>query len=316
MIVDCHVHICATTPGHGSTSEYLLRSATYRFLRWLLGIKSAGGEGFEREAEAKLVETVNAAGSLDQVVVLAFDAVYDLEGRRDEANTHLYVTNDYVIELARKHPKLLFGASVHPYRRDALAELDRCIAQGAVLLKWLPIVQNFNPADKRCLPLFEALAHHKMPLLCHTGGERALPNLNKDYADPALLIPALNRGVTVIAAHWGTRARLGETDYVPSFVQMAHQYENLYGDTALLNNPMRSYAYDAILADAVVREKLVHGSDWPLPPIPPRRIGWLHAAQLLTEKNWLVRDVRIKERLGFDEAFWHRAATLMGERGA
>jgi predicted TIM-barrel fold metal-dependent hydrolase len=311
MIIDCHVHACATTPGHGSISDTLLHSVTYRLLRWLLGIKSAGGEAMEREAEAKLVETVNGAAALDRVVVLAFDAVYDDEGKRDDANTHLYVTNDYAAELARKYPKLLFGASVHPNRRDALAELERCIAQGAVLLKWLPIVQNFNPADERCLPLYEALAHHKLPLLCHTGGERALPNLNRDYADPALLIPALNRGVTVIAAHCGTRARLGETDYVPTFARMAHEYEKLYGDTALLNFPSRSYAYDTIFNDAVVRQKVVHGSDWPLPPIPPRRIGWLRAARLLAEKNWLLRDVRIKECLGFDAAFWQRTGSLL-----
>ena len=42
------------------------------------------------------------------------------------------------------------------------------MAAGAVLLKWLPIVQNFNPADERCFPFYEALAHHKLPLLSHT----------------------------------------------------------------------------------------------------------------------------------------------------
>ena len=44
-----------------------------------------------------------------------------------------------------------------------MAELERGLAAGAVLLKWLPIVQNFNPADPRCFPVYEALAHHKLP---------------------------------------------------------------------------------------------------------------------------------------------------------
>src|SRR2546430_41214 len=80
------------------------------------------------------------------------------------------------------------------------------------LLMRLPIVQTCAPADGRCLPFYEALAHHRIPLLCHTGGEVSLPNLNKEYADPALLVPALRRGVTVIAAHCGTRAKLTDTD--------------------------------------------------------------------------------------------------------
>jgi predicted TIM-barrel fold metal-dependent hydrolase len=312
MIIDCHVHACADTPGHGLLSSRLRRSLTARFMRWRLGISASAGEPFERAAEARLLETIDGARPLDAAVVLAFDAVYEPEGRLDADNTHLYVSNDYVADLAARHPRVLFGASVHPYRKDALLELDRCVHRGAVLLKWLPIVQNFNPADDRCLPFYEALAHHRLPLLCHTGGERALPNLNRAYADPALLLPALRKGVTVIAAHCGTRDRLLATDFIPTFVRLARQHENLYGDTAALNLPTRSYAYDVILRDEVVRRKLVHGSDWPIIPIPTRRIGWRPAWRLLwREKNWMRRDLLTKQQLGFDDAYWHRGAALL-----
>jgi predicted TIM-barrel fold metal-dependent hydrolase len=311
MIIDCHVHAFADTPGHGSVSEKLRRSFVARFMRWRLKISSDQGEAFERQAEARLLETIHGA-PVDAAVVLAFDAVYDQEGRYDAANTHLYVTNDYVADLARREPRVLFGASVHPYRRDAVAEVERCVRLGAVLLKWLPIVQDFNPADDRCLPFYEALAHHRLPLLCHTGGERSLPNLNRAYADPRLLVPALKKGVTVIAAHCGTRDRLFRPDFTPEFIRMAHEYENLYGDTAALNLPTRSYAYKSLLRDEVVRRKLVHGSDWPIMPIPPARIGWARALRLLwTEKNWMRRDLLAKQGLGLDEAYWHRGGTLL-----
>ena len=235
-----------------------------------LGIQASAGEAFERETERKLAATIADTEQIDAAAVLAFDAVYDRDGRFDDANTHLHVTNDYVAELVQRHPKMLFAASVNPYRKDAVAELERCVARGAVLLKWLPIVQNFNPADPLCFPFYEALAHHRLPLLSHTGGEQSLPVLDKSVADPALLVPALERGVTVIAAHCGTRGHLFETDYLPVFVRLAHRYENLYGDTAALNLPTRSYAYATILKDEVVRRKLIHGSDWPIMPIPPR----------------------------------------------
>src|SRR3954465_6305577 len=230
MVIDCHVHICATTPGHGWMSDRLQKSLAFRFMRWRLGIVGYD-EATERQLEAKLAETIDQTNWLDAAVVLAFDAVHDKDGRLDEANTHLYVTNDYVIELANRFPKMLFGASVHPYRKDAVQELERCVAAGAVLLKWLPITQGFNPADERCIPFYEALAHHKLPLLSHTGGERSLPTLDANVADPRLLEPALKRGVVVIGAHCGTRSVPTETDYLGSFMALAHKYEHFYGDT-------------------------------------------------------------------------------------
>src|SRR5689334_10463614 len=99
MIIDCHVHVCAMTPGHGSASELLMRRWSIRFIRWRLGLTPENGEPLERDVEAKLVETVNGTPELDAAVVLAFDAVYQPDGQPDPANTHLYVTNDYAAEL-------------------------------------------------------------------------------------------------------------------------------------------------------------------------------------------------------------------------
>jgi predicted TIM-barrel fold metal-dependent hydrolase len=242
--------------------------------------------------------------------------VYTDDGTPDPTRTHLHVTNDYVIDLCKKHDKMLFGASVNPLRKDAIAELERCVAAGAVLMKWLPIVQGFNPADERFIPFYEALAHHKLPLLSHTGGERTLIRLNEEYAPPALLELPLKRGVTVIAAHCGTRSAPFETDYFDQFVRMVHQHENLYGDTAALNLPMRTHAFDGIFKDEVVKSRILHGSDWPVIAFPaPTRIGVLASMELMKEKNWMRRDVLIKQRLGFDEDYWHRAAKVLRNVG-
>ena len=311
MILDVHVHTCAASPGHGFMSEKLFKSLPFRFMRWRLGLGQYGPET-ERELEKKLAETIDGTEKLDAAVILAFDAVHDRDGRRDDANTHLYVTNDYVIELATRNRKMLFGASVHPYRKDAVAEVERCVKSGAVLLKWLPNTQCFNPSDDLCIPFYEALAHHKLVLLSHTGGEKSLPSLDKTVGDPALLEPAVKRGVTVIAAHCGTRSGLTDPDYLPTFMRMARDHEHFYGDTSALNLPTRSYAYRQVLADKVVRDKLVHGSDWPILPVPPLRhsgVGGSIAAW--REPNWMRRDVRIKQRMDFDDAYWHRAATVL-----
>ncbi len=311
MILDMHVHVAAMTPAHGKTSDKLLNTLPFRFMRWRLGMVG-NDETTERQIESRLVETLETTPEVDAGVVLAFDAVYTETGDLDLPRTHLYVTNDYVVDLCKKHPKMLFGASVNPYRKDAVAELERCVAAGAVLLKWLPIVQGFNPADERCIPFFEALAHHKLPLLSHTGGERTLIRLNEEYAPPRLLKLALDRGVTVIAAHCGTRSAPMEADYLDEFTRMVHEYENLYGDTAALCLPMRMHAFTGIMKDDLLRSRIVHGSDWPVISFPsPIRVGALASLELMHEKNWMRRDLLIKQRLGFDDDYWHRAAKIL-----
>jgi uncharacterized protein len=313
VIVDCHVHALAVTPGHGRLSGYLRKRPNVLLSRIRLGVSLFGSdEKIEHDFETRLVETINGTPELDAAVVLAFDGVYTEDGRYDEANTHLMVTNDYAADLARRYPKLLFGASVHPYRPDAVRELERCVAAGAVLMKWLPLVQGMDPAAERCRPFFEALAHHRLPLLCHTGGELSLPQKAPHLQSPEIVTLALKCGVTVIAAHCGTRSHPFGTNYLPTFVRMAKEYENLYGDTAALNIPTRSYAFPKLLEDEAVRRKIVHGSDWPIPSLATYRAGPLRALKLLlTEGNWMRRDVLVKRAVGFDDAYFHRAATLL-----
>jgi len=126
-----------------------------------------------------------------------------------KSESHLLTPNDVIIDIAKENPRVLFGASVHPYRKkkDLLAEMTRCVDNGAVLFKWIPSSQQINPWDDRCLPFYETLAEAKIPLLCHTGAELAVPRLTlmrKKFDDPRRLKKALNAGVRVIAAHCAT----------------------------------------------------------------------------------------------------------------
>jgi hypothetical protein len=66
-----------------------------------------------------------------------------------------------------------------------------------------------------------------------------------------------------------------------------------------------------------VREKIIHGSDWPILPVPPMfSIGVGATAKLFCEMNWVTRDYQIKKRLGFDDAYWNRAAQVLRISGA
>lgn len=314
MVLDCHVHVSAFVPGHGRVSARAERSLPFRYMRRQLRIPAGDDEAAEVAVARRLFEALDGAAEVDAAVLLAFDAVYDESGRRDDDATHFFVENDYARELAARHPKARFGASVHPYRRDAVAEVERCARGGAALLKWLPITQRFDPSDRRCFPVYEALAALGVPLLSHTGWEHTLPRLLPAAADPALLVPALDRGVTVIAAHCGSGPAPGGPDYLDTFIRLTHEHERLYGDTAGLSLPNRWYAFERLLADPVARTRLVHGSDWPVPAFPdPRRVKLRETRALLREKNQLRRDVLVKRAMGLDDAdYWHRAARVLG----
>jgi uncharacterized protein len=294
-------------------SEHLHRRPSLRLLKWIYGIR----QGERAEAEGKLQalyrREIEAADTSDRFVVLALDAVYDAEGRRDETRTHLYVPNRYVEELAGADGRLWAGASVHPDRPDALDELDRCAEAGAVLIKWLPNTQGIDPASSRHRSFYRKLATLGLPLLTHTGMEYSLAPIAQSLGHPVLLRTPLDEGVTVIAAHGGG-ADLCHKRFGRVFIDMLRRYPHLYGDTAGLTLPLRSRSFLRLLNDEGVMDRLVHGSDFPLPTVPWSflgRLSWRDIRRVNRVPSILARDVSTKRALGMSETVFTRASTLL-----
>ena len=97
-----------------------------------------------------------------RVVLLAHERVHDPDGTPREDLGSMYVPNDVVLDLAQQHPEFLAGVSIHPARRDALEELDRCLERGAVLMKCLPNCQNIDCSDERYRPFWERMAEARL----------------------------------------------------------------------------------------------------------------------------------------------------------
>ena len=91
----------------------------------------------------KLLQWVSES-TLEAAVLLACDWVRGDQGAVRKDLSDLFVSNDVVFAAVKRSPKLLAGISIHPARPDALDELERCAAAGAVLLKLLPCVQNVD----------------------------------------------------------------------------------------------------------------------------------------------------------------------------
>lgn len=316
MIYDLHVHMAGLTPAsiagfHGTAARqgYMLR----RFLRHLsLDGMGATAEGICRIRERFLFWVRESV--VDRLVVLALDPVWNRGGAIDWDNTAFVVDNDEVAELAADHPKLLFGASVHPARPDAAVELERLIRRGACLVKWIPSAQHIEPDHPACFPFYEALAHHRIPLLVHTGNEHTVGRFSNSLNHPRRLKAALERGVTVIGAHCGARMFLHEKSCFEEWKSMALRYENFYGDLGAFGIPLRGGVLSTILKNRDLTAKILYGSDFPAFTWPVSHVfqlGLRRVLQLRRVTNPFDRACLTVKSHGVPDAVFAKAEELL-----
>jgi hypothetical protein len=312
-----HVHIVGN--GSGGTGCWLRVTGWHRlfatFMLRHIGLPQGALEGdLDRLYAERLLQLVRES-SLGAAVLLAHDNVYDGQGKIMEGVGSFYVPNDYVLELARKHAEFLPAVSIHPARPDALEELDRCIAQGAVMMKCLPNCHNIDCADRRFTRFWERMAAAGLPLLAHTGSEHTVPVVRPEFSDPRVLEWPLQCGVTVIAAHCGTKSPGLSRDYFPVFVEMLSRYANLYGDNSAFNVPIRGRHVPECLLEPVA-SRIVHGSDFPVPVLGhwawlAGRITWEQFRASQRVRNPLERDYQLKRAMGFTPETFTRIYDLM-----
>ncbi len=225
-----------------------------------------------------------------KALLLALDVHRDVRGAPVPALTHFSVDNDFCADAAKRAPdRFEWIASIHPYRPDALDELARVKALGARAIKWIPSAQGIDPASERCDAFYAALAEGRLPLLTHTGEERATPG-DDELDNPLRLRRALDRGVRIIAAHCATMGQSRDLDRGPDgpmvgsfalFERLMDEpsYEKLLvGDLAAIPQLGRTGAplrrilergASGRTSDGDWRRRLLHGSDYPLPGLLP-----------------------------------------------
>ena len=202
-VYDFHVHLFGV--GDGGTGCFLSRKQkehlTYRFLLKLLGLSENGQ--LDQDYVDELVRQLRSS-SISKAVLLSYDGRYDRKGCFDREATNVYVPNNYLFRVVREHPDLFIPcASINPKRRDAIEELDHCAEEGARVLKIHPPSQDVDPAEERFRPFYRRVAEHGILLMVHTGTEHASEVACRPCSDPSRLLPALEEGCTVIAAHAG-----------------------------------------------------------------------------------------------------------------
>lgn len=324
-LVDIHCHVAGTGAGGSGCrlSPALRRSWKYRVYLRAFGVseREIAREGDELVLR-RLSETLAASRRVSAAVVLALDGVVDEAGELDLSRTEMYVPNEFVLAGARRHSNLLYGASVNPYRKDAIARLERAAEDGAVLLKWLPSIQGIDPADPRLIPFYLRMKALGIPLLTHTGSESSFTVSDDRLSDPERLRLPLRLGVTVIAAHAGGGGRSGGERNRDRFLRLCGEFENLHGDISALTQVNRASALPTLLSVPGMEGRLLYGTDMPLPNsgavvplaflfrIPPGRI--LAIARI---PNPWDRDVALKEALGVPAAIGENGERILRTRG-
>ena len=320
--VDLHCHTAGIGAGNSGcfVSEDLRHSFKFRFY-----LKSFGVTESEilREGDAivltRLSERLAASVHVRQAVVLALDGVVDAEGKLDRAQTEIYVPNEFLAAEVSKHSNLLWGASINPYRPDALERLDWARAHGAVLVKWLPSVQHIDPADPRLIPFYRRLVALGLPLLTHTGNERSFTQARDELCDPERLRLPLQQGVTVIAAHAATTGRFAGERAFDRLARMMPEYPNLYADISSLTQLNKQGYLKEVLHRPEFENRLLYGTDYPLIEIRtlvspwyfPRQLSLRQMTTFARMENPWDRDVTIKQALGVPTKVWTRGEALL-----
>lgn len=316
--IDVHVHLAGVgTQDSGCwTSPGFRRRPAFLGLRLLFGIGRGDLDHAIDQEWAAFTSALVRESELDFAVALGFDGVYDSDGKLDAGKSQMIVPPSWVFESCERFGNLLPGPSINPYRRDALDRLEEAIERGAVLIKWLPIVQGFDPAGKRAAPFLRRVAESGIPLLVHSGsGEVTFRTVHAAVGGLERLIPALEAGITVICAHSGAPIHHSiDRGQLSLLRSLLGSFSNLWVDNSGLTNPSRCLHLPRLIADPVFHDRTIHGSDFPIPPSPIyycHRLGLARTLDILRTANPLQREIEIKRNLGVSDASFHRAATIL-----
>lgn len=320
-IIDIHCHSAGIGAGQSGcyVSPALLRNWRFGLYLRAFGVTRAElveqGDGL---VISRLSERLSSSSEVDSAVVLALDCVVDEKGGPNLDATELYVPNEFVSGETRKYNNLYFGASIHPFRKNAIEELRKVYDEKAVLIKWLPSVQHIDPFDKRLIPFYDCMAELGLPLLTHTGDEHSFTRARNAFSDPARLRLPLDHGVTVIAAHAATNGTNNGQRNFERLLPMFSEYPNLYADISSLTQINKWGHLQRILKHGEILDRLIYGTDMPIiataavsPLYFAHTLGLGKAFELRKMKNPWDQDVKLKKALGVPRPIFEKAAALL-----
>jgi predicted TIM-barrel fold metal-dependent hydrolase len=348
-VVDSHVHIVGLgAGGTGCWVNPMMLDPVGHPVEWARFqiYQHASGVTDIEKGDAQYVDTLLArlAGIPISVraMIFAFDQVYGEDGTAIPEQTMFHTPNDYVLDLAAAHAAFVPVAGIHPFRRDAADEVHRVAEAGAVAVKWLPNAQRFDPASVACDSFYQAMAQRGLVLITHGGHEMAVESADAQrFGDPLRLRRALDSGVQVVVAHCASSgaypdgddpdgAPVSAFDLFLRLMDTPDYHGQLFGEISAVTLFNRvGGVLRRLLERTDLHDRLIHGSDYPLPAIDPLIQMWqlvaedLVSAELraplsaLFDQNPLLFDLVLKRTvcLGGDERTRFPARMFQGLPG-
>ena len=218
-LVDFHTHVIAIgTSVKDAFINSKMRSGInlerFKFLIYASAADVKNIDNADQEYLTRLVRLARSTKRQGKYRILAFDKHYKPDGTVDLTKTTMYVPNDYVVELARQYADVFLPViSLHPYRPDAIDELDRWGKAGVKYIKWLPNAMGMDPANKAIEPFYRKMKEHNMILLSHGGEEQAVEAAeDQELGNPLRLRKPLDMGIRVIIAHAASLGSCADLD--------------------------------------------------------------------------------------------------------
>ena len=320
-ILDMHCHVAGIgAGGSGCFVSPKLRDS------WKFGIylRAFGVSRNEMEEKGdglvvdRISELLAQSKYVRRAVVLALDGVVGADGQLDTNRTEVYVPNEFVAAGVARHTNLLFGASINPYRKDALERLDWAKSHGAVLVKWIPSIMEIDPADPRLESFYRRMIELNLPLLSHAGQERSFSSATDAYCDPDKLRFPLSLGVKVIAAHIASTGKYAGERSSDRLARLMHEYPNLYSDISSLTQVNKHFFLEEALTQREFDGRLIYGTDFPLintalvsPWYYCLRLSLKQMVAISKSGNPWDADVLLKHELGTPAEIFSRSSELV-----
>ena len=330
LLRDIHVHLAGTgDSGRGieMTPRMLSPLHPAEYVQRLFYLNAGCAHQDPGRVDASYVDRlhnlVEALPAGFKLMLFAFERAYDESGKHLPEHTAFHVPDAYARDVARGNPDHFeWVCSVHPYREDAVEALEAAAHDGARAIKWLPPAMGIDPASKRCDRFYAAATRLGLPLISHAGEEKAVHGAGgQALGNPLRLRRALDHGVSVIVAHCATLGRdvdldAGRSAPVRSSFELFSRLMGerhagrLYGDISAITLRNRDLAVvRTLLHREDWHDRLLYGSDYPLPGILPLMspaaladAGLLDAAatpvlEQVREHNPLLFDFMLKRLL-------------------
>ena len=304
---DCHAHLLGMGESGGGAwvtpkMQSFWRIRLYAQYRFYLNAScvNPGNKNVDRDFILRLTSLLSDFPSGYRAMVMAFDRTYGEDGVPQMDKSAFYIPNTYAGKVATQNPaRLMWTASIHPYREDAAKAVADAAKNGAVAVKWLPPAMGIDPASTRCDRFYEAMVKHDLPLITHGGEERAVEGAHRpDFGNVLKLRRPLERGVRVVVAHCASLGEDIDLDRGPRAAPVScfelferlmaeREFEGrLFGDISALPQINRMASLPRVLAHREWQQRLLNGSDYPLPGVLP-----LFSVNAFVERNWLSDEV-------------------------